>query len=811
MWLILVAMIPLSIGGLYWANKTGLPEDWRKALEQEISKHGAHVEIGSLTYIPLQGFVATDVSVFAEAERLHEISKLERVQLALDYANLAGGQFRIRKIQMKNARLALPVDPKNPAGESLHFSNIYGTIFMPSERLIEVRNAIGQVGGIDVTLSARLLGKARKKGGPEEEKNEGRRREMIANIINEMQHWNFDGDLPPRVHVDIEGELSDKTTLRAAFRVDAPSIEKKQYRLKNFTARGKLANHLLTLGSFSAEDARGTITGSADYQLLTRDGRFDMESSIDIPRLLKSWLATPLNVDLLSGGKQQLRFAGDFNLSDLKAPIVHLTGHALCESIMFRGVVFDSVDTWFSWQNGDLFLRDLVLNRPDGKAEGKVLIEKNLVRLQLHSTLPAPLYKPFFTGQPLEKVIGDFTENADPLTEIFLEGSFDANNRHSWAYSGHGVVKNLSYRGVPVKQANCSFILNHYELDFYDGSVTFDYTDYPLRKAYNGPASSTASVGRIRYDAKDKSVGVEKVVGDIWAAPLVRFFAPSIADDLEQYRFHQPPSLSGSGKVDVTPAGRTDLTVKFSTKGQADYKFLGEVITLGAPKATVKIEGGDVHISNLGAAAFGGDIAGDFHHGPVSKLSGELSWSKLSMPALSSTYGFELKGGGEVTGRIDFSMFGGDVSTMDGEGLIAMEKAELFSVPVFGPLSNVISKVVDDRRAGFERAKSAFCTFDIRKGILRTRDFQTATSSVTFAGDGAVDLSEQTIDFTIRLNARGLLGLITLPLRPFYGLFQFRGSGPIKNTTWENVHFTSPPDEQNQILLAPPKAKVVGE
>jgi hypothetical protein len=75
-----------------------------------------------------------------------------------------------------------------------------------------------------------------------------------------------------------------------------------------------------------------------------------------------------------------------------------------------------------------------------------------------------------------------------------------------------------------------------------------------------------------------------------------------------------------------------------------------------------------------------------------------------------------------------------------------------------------------------------------------------------------VDLTARTIDFTARLNARGLLGLITLPLRPFYGLFQFRGTGPIDKTVWENVHFTSPPEEQNDLLLAPPpKARVVEE
>ena len=237
---------------------------------------------------------------------------------------------------------------------------------------------------------------------------------------------------------------------------------------------------------------------------------------------------------------------------------------------MFRGVTFDTFDTLFSWQDGGLFLRDIKLTRPDGMAEGKLLMEGSKVRIALHTTLPVPLYEPFFSGQPLEYVIADFSENKNPFTEIFIEGAFDINDRLDWAYTGHGTLRNLSYRGVPVVSGRAHFSVNHDELDFTDGSVTFDYSDYALRREFSGPKQGSATVGRIRYDAATKTVGVEDVKGDIWAAPMVRFFAPKIADDLEQYRFHTPPTLSGSGVIDVTPQGRTDLTVKFSTLGKAD-------------------------------------------------------------------------------------------------------------------------------------------------------------------------------------------------------------------------------------------------
>jgi hypothetical protein len=120
----------------------------------------------------------------------------------------------------------------------------------------------------------------------------------------------------------------------------------------------------------------------------------------------------------------------------------------------------------------------------------------------------------------------------------------------------------------------------------------------------------------------------------------------------------------------------------------------------------------------------------------------------------------------------------------------------------------VVSGVLNDRRAGFERAKSAFCNFRIQDGVLRTGDFQTATTSLTFVGEGQVDLARRTLDMTMRMNARGLLGLITLPLRPFYGMFQFRGTGPLKDPQWENVMFTAPSEQQKELLQAAPKASI---
>jgi hypothetical protein len=807
--LLLAAALLAAAAALWWANRTGLPASWRGVIEHELDKQGLHVEIGALSYLPLRGVMASGVRVYADEGRRHEISRLERVLMDFDKTKLARGIYHLNKIELRNATLTLPVDPEDPEAGTLDVSDAHGTVLMPGSRRFEIRNARGRISGIEVNLNARLVGYRQQSDAAEGKSEVGKRRKLLAHIVRELDQWRFEAGSPAKMRIFLEADANDKTALTASMTVEARNMEKNGHQLDSLSSAIEIRGDLLNVTRFHAEDSRGALDARADYDLDDREGRFDLDSTLEAVPLLTAWFGIDLPGQIVIGGSQAVAAEGEFRIDAQNQPQVHMTGHLHMEALMLRGVLFDNAESAFAWRDGGLFLRGARLMHQEGVATGKAMIQWPSVRIALRSSLPARIYKPFFIGQPLERVIDDFGEREGAAFDVRLEGGFDATDRHSWAYAGGGSVRNVSYRGVPVDAAECGLSLSHHELDFFDGTVVFNYQDYALRKDFKGPRTGTARIGRIRYISEKKQVEVEDVAGEIWAAPLVRLFASKVADSLEVYRFHRPPLLKGSGIVDVTPRQRTSLDVSFSSEGAADYRFLGENLTLARPSGKVAIRGPRVKVSDLKLDAFDGPVAAAFDFSGKDRLSGELSWTNLSIPALTSTYGFQMKGGGTATGRLEFSMQDENVSTMSGEGLLALDKTELFSVPIFGPLSTVISTVVNDRRAGYERAKSAFCTFTIKDGMLRTSDFHTATSSLTFAGDGEVDLVKRTIDMTMRMNARGLLGLITLPLRPFYGMFQFRGTGPLKNTEWENVMFTSPPEEQKELLQAPPKAVVV--
>lgn len=808
--LLVLAAVLAGAALLWWANRTGMPEAWRTALENEIAKQGAFVRIGGLSYVPFKGVIASDIRVFSGADKRKVISTLQRVVLDFDKTKLSRGEVRLTKVAFANASLSMPVDPDDPDTDLLEVTRANGTVILAGNRRFEVRNARGIIAGVSMVLDARITGyKPNSRHKPDPSGNL-KRRQLVATILDEINRWGFDPEQPPQLGVTITGDVNDPSTIQARIHLTSKELGKNQRVLEDVAVDAEISSSLLTLTSVSARDSRGRLEGRADYDLATRDGRFEASSTLQIEPLLRDWFGIPPVASLTLAGSQSIDIQGSLRIDGNGKPLIQATGRVSCGSIMLRGVRFDAVESAFSWRDGELFLRDTLLEHELGKVRGKAMIHWPLVRMSLQSTVPGKVWQPFFTGQPLEKVIDDFTSRKDASYQVSLEGGFDATDRHSWAYTGGGVVKNVSYKGVPVNMAECRFSLSHHELDFYDGTVDFNYQDYPMRKAFSGPVQAVANVGRIRYVGASKTVEVEDVKGAFWAAPMVRLFAPKVADNLEIYRFHRPPELTGSGVVDVTPQGRTSLDISFRSAAAATYQLLGSDAVLTKPSGRVSIRGNRVSVNDIECGAFGGPIRSEFQYQGAGQLTGDVSFTRLSLSELGEAYGFEIKNGGLATGRIGFSLTGGRIETMEGDGLLALEKTELFSVPMFGPLSPLIGGILGDRRAGFERAKSAFCNYRIRKGILSTDDFQTSTTSLVFLGDGSVDLKERTIDMTMRMNARGLLGLITLPLRPFYGMFQFRGTGPLKETHWENVMFTSPPKGSGELLMEPPKARIVG-
>lgn len=806
--------IVAAIGGLLWANHTGLPESWRTKIEQELSNRGLHAEIESLRIRPLQGIEARGVLVFADEARSRTLARLQSLQLDIDRTKLSRGEVKIDRIDLSGARISIAADPKDPTSKVLDIEEAEGRLILHEGRRFEIQGASGMIGGIRVELDCDLLN-YRPNPDPTPEEIEQGRLQRIATIngINEtLEQWGPESPTPPLVRIRSTGDLDESETVRTHIELAGTKLRSRSLEIPNIVARAELRGPALVVHHLEVRTEDGGLIGNMEFDLWKHEGRFELRSSLD-PATILTDLELPLPERMAGFGKPPVIEARGTVSKEDENWKPQVIGRVEMVQPSFAHLTVDQFNTSFSWDGNQLFLEDAFLKDGGHQLTGRAFITSEEVRYQARTDLPVEFWQNTIRLKKLGKVLADFGGGTDSTVSGDFNGVANLVDRTKWTFNGEVTATDISFRGVPVKRARATLDLSHPSLDFTNGEVTFDYRDYAMRKKYGGPMAGQIEVDRVRFDREPSTVTITKLRGDAWVPPIVRTFAPSMADNLEDYGFHSTPSISADGVVGFRHgASKQDLAVRFSSDRPLDHKFVGKTLTLTKPRGTVRVRPSEVQVSNLSFGVFDGVVRGNFRNTTdgSKKISGEIDWTSLSLPRLSKTY--DLKGDlkGRITGRLDFRLGGNSVGDLSGNGHVALDGGELFEVPIFGPLSPVISTVVGERKAGFQEASEAFFTFDLNQGVLTTLDFHTSTDSIVITGDAKVDLTKKTMQMTLRVNARGLLGVITIPLRPFYGMFQFRGTGPIDNPEWENVMFTKPPKQQKENLLEPPKARRIG-
>ena len=128
----------------------------------------------------------------------------------------------------------------------------------------------------------------------------------------------------------------------------------------------------------------------------------------------------------------------------------------------------------------------------------------------------------------------------------------------------------------------------------------------------------------------------------------------------------------------------------------------------------------------MDGALFGGTVRGTADisvakedptlHAPASR------WSGIDFPQLTDLYFKYETARGELSGTYELPGFGDDARTMRGAGKIRVANGDVFAIPVFGPLSGLISAIIPG--AGYSVAKQATASFTIKDGVIHTDDFK---------------------------------------------------------------------------------------
>ena len=84
-------------------------------MNAEFAKHGLSVSITRLTLDPLHGLVARDVVIYDVKSGRNWLGTINQITFDINYSNLLRRQMFLNGIDLRNAKLTLPIGPSGPA------------------------------------------------------------------------------------------------------------------------------------------------------------------------------------------------------------------------------------------------------------------------------------------------------------------------------------------------------------------------------------------------------------------------------------------------------------------------------------------------------------------------------------------------------------------------------------------------------------------------------------------------------------------------------------------------------------------------
>ena len=116
---------------------------------------------------------------------------------------------------------------------------------------------------------------------------------------------------------------------------------------------------------------------------------------------------------------------------------------------------------------------------------------------------------------------------------------------------------------------------------------------------------------------------------------------------------------------------------------------------------------------------------------------------------------------------------------MRGDGSLRVEEGRVFAIPILGPLSEIINKIIPG--AGFQAARLATADFTVGDEKINTKNLKIEGAGFSLFGSGDIYFVADKMNMSVRLNARGLPGLVLFPVSK---LFEYVGTGSLSKPDW---------------------------
>jgi len=763
---ILLLLGGLALGGWYLAKK-GFSRSWREKVVEELHKRGVEASVRRLTLDPFRGLIARDVRIYDYKRREKTLAVVSQVALDINYAAFFHHQPFLNALDIRNADLTIPLPPtapgKNSNAELKHFR---AHVYFPPER-IEVSQAEGYFCGIRISASGQLIKRQDYHPSTNESAEErAQRLRLLQTLVNALQDFRYPG-ASPDLQVKFAGDLSQLEDAHVEATLRGSEIARGNYQARNLFVRAEWKDHTLSVPQVEWSDPAGRFAGTASWSRVNGHAEFQIRSSVDLQPLLGSFGFGAALEGIVFQRAPVIDASGSASIAAPEKQI-EIVGKVAVEDFSYHEVGFEGLNFDFAWNGERTMLRDIRLRHRSGALNADLLDAPNDFRLNLDSTLFPSALLPL-APVSLRPFLSEWEWQRSPNVHLVIRGK--SRDSATWQGDGALALGRTRYRGVWMNRASAN-------LHFGDGAVAVN--DFRIDR------EEGAATGSFVYDDRQHEIRLTNVESTLKPSEVIYWVEPRFWDQVVPYRFHRPPQVAVNGVVQFRGGKQTNLEIKVEAPAGMDYTFIDKVLPFDRIAGRLLFTEDRLQIFDLKGKIFSGSLAGaadislarNDHH-----YKANVTVEGVDFPSLTNLYFNYKTSQGELNGSLDFGGTGPEKKALRGAGRIEVKNGNVFAIPIFGPLSELLNKLFAG--AGYSIAHEATAPLTIRDGVIHTDNLKVSGKLFAMLGHGDINFIKDDLDFDIRVDAGGAGAVLT----PLYKLFEYHGSGSLKKPVWRPKRF----------------------
>ena len=749
------------IGGGYYLAKRGFGREWRSRVVEELHKRGVEAYIGRLTLDPFRGLVAKNVRIFDYKNRENTLALISEVSLDINYAALIHHQPFLNALDVRDAQITFPLKAAGGKADRAQLTDFRAHVYFPPEQ-IYVSQAEGILCGIRISATGQLIKRENYQPSPPISPEEWQRHLLIAQrVLNELQKLKFPAAVPS-LQLKFSGNIAEIEKARVEATLHGDRLQRGSYEMRDLSAAAEWNNQHLNIAHCELSDRNGSFAGRADWNWETNTANLEARSSLNLKAFLDAfgWGGPFAGTEFQSPPLVEISGSVNFGPDRFRPKII---GHAAFGQFTYKKAPFSDLTADFSWDGERTLVRDLRVRHQTGQLRADLFDAPADFRLNIESTISPDAVRPLVSVE-LNEFLRGWQWQRSPAIRLEIRGT--DRNPESWQGEGTVALGRSRFRGAWMNSANT-------RIHFADGALTCD--DFHVAR------DEGIGTGSFTYDFKKHEVRISNIRSSLNPAEAIFWIDPKFSKTVAPYKFRRPPNVTANGVYQFRGGKNTRLEVKVDGASGMDYVFLGKTLPFDRVSGRLLFTNDRLQISDLRGVLLAGALRGNAdislaRNDPRYRAS--VSVSEINFPLLTDLYYNYKTAQGALRGTYDFSGLGTDWRTMRGNGKVEVSNGDVFAIPIFGPLSGILNKILPG--SGYSIARTATADFKVGNGTIHTDDFEAAGALFSMLGHGDIHFLDDKLDFSMRLNMKGPGVLLT----PVYKLFEYAGTGSLKKPDW---------------------------